>query len=89
MQVKKRSGIVKGYIRMSKTWYAAGSLLEEPIITIGYYYPNSAATRGEMSVIWERIQGEMLPKLQVFDENWKLSETGLEAIKESGLIDLD
>ena len=87
MQEKKEHEIVRGYIRLSKTWHAAGSPLQEPIITIGNYISNIPCATGEMSIIWRTLNGAKLRCPQVSDECWnrlsKFSDLTTEMAKAS------
>jgi hypothetical protein len=60
-----------GFMIMNKMWYAESIDRLVPQIMIGDY-PESGGTGGEFSIDWELLGGDLIPRLKVYDDAWKV-----------------
>ncbi len=68
--MKDHSECVRGYHHLSKAWYADACMRGgKDELMIGYYYPDGS-TPGEFAIRWVYLNGEYVPKLEVFDDAW-------------------
>lgn len=77
----KKEELIRGYYRLSKTWYAKDRDLAKPTIMIGLYHPDGS-TAGEVSIEWENIKNQQVPRLIAFDDGWKALATFGNLLKE-------
>jgi len=68
--IQKKEELTRAYYRFSKAWYATDRDLAKPTIMIGLYHPDDG-TAGEISIEWEDIKGQKVPKLSAYDDGWK------------------
>ena len=70
--MKNHDGCKRGFYQLSKAWYGESNLRStEKVdeITIGYYHPDGG-TSGEFQISWEKLCGNIVPKLEVWDDGW-------------------
>ena len=72
--MKKHEGTRRGFVQLSRAWYADSSLRRQEIIDevmFGFYGENGGGgTTGEMSMTWTELGGKIVPQLGVFDDAW-------------------
>lgn len=68
--IQKKGELTRGYYRFSKDWYATDRDWAKPTIMVGLYHPDGG-TAGEISIEWENIKGQQVPKLSAYDDGWK------------------
>lgn len=73
--------MTRGYYRSSKAWYTGG---EE--VVFGHYSPEGGTT-GEMKVKWVKLQDYTAPKLEVFNDSWKVLYAFPDVIKSMAEVD--
>lgn len=77
---------IRGFHWCTKAWYWYWNmgLNEKPTITFGMYYKNDG-TPGEMSMKWHNLKGStLIPKLEVFDDSWKVLASFTDVIQKLG-----
>jgi hypothetical protein len=70
--MKDHSGCERGFHHVSKAWYGATALrdaVEADEVMVGFYHPEGGTT-GEFGVRWIPLDGDIVPKLEVFDDAW-------------------
>jgi len=67
--MNKHKDCKRGFIQLSRAWYADACLKGIDDITIGFYHPEGGTT-GEFSIKWEKLGGKVVPKLTAFDDAW-------------------
>lgn len=70
------SGTKPGFVWYSQAWYAGnlnrGSVDDEvDSISIGMY-AEEGGTDGEFAITWCKLGGALVPKLEVFDDGWRV-----------------
>ena len=63
-------GVERGFYWSSKAWYAKNADCENRI-SIGMY-AGEGGTSGEFQVRWYEQGGEMVPRVEIFDDTWLL-----------------
>lgn len=60
------------FTQLSRAWYGKYNLPEGQrveVITIGFYDPEGG-TIGEFQINWRHLGGELVPRLEVFNDSW-------------------
>lgn len=68
----KHDGCVRGFHHYRAAWYGkVGNLGRDVVdeINIGMYHPEGGTT-GEFSVKWEELSGEVVARLNVYNDGW-------------------
>jgi hypothetical protein len=69
--MRNHVGNIRGFSQLSKAYYAStfirGRTIDE--ITIGMYSEEGGSS-GEFSVVWEVLDGEIVPRLNVWNDSW-------------------
>jgi hypothetical protein len=63
--------LFRGFVWSSKAWYAEGARIKNGEICLGIYSSHGGAV-GEMLIEWEELAGRMVPKLEAFNDSWKV-----------------
>ena len=73
----KHEGMIRGFYHLAESWYGEANLINRhdglvDEVMIGFYGPDGdKGTTGEFSVRWERLRGNLVPKLCVWDDAWE------------------
>jgi hypothetical protein len=70
--MKDHTGCKRGFSQLSRAWYGPESLVNSEYVdkaNIGFY-SNEGGTTGEFSVVWEKLAGNITPKLIAYDDGW-------------------
>jgi hypothetical protein len=70
--MKDHSGCERGFHHVSKAWYGKTALQnseEIDEVMVGFYHPEGGTT-GEFGVRWLPLDGDITPKLEVFNDAW-------------------
>lgn len=63
------------FVHLKRAWYAEVTLRETPFVDevcFGTVPASGAGTYGEMAVRWYRLDHVLAPRLEVFDDGWRL-----------------
>ncbi|WP_321885785.1 hypothetical protein [Burkholderia cenocepacia] len=63
------------FVHLKRAWYAEVTLREMPFadeVSFGTGPVSGAGTYGEMAVRWYRLDRVLAPRLEVFDDGWRL-----------------
>jgi hypothetical protein len=87
--MKDHKGAHKGFVHLSRTWYAkhalrAGDIIDE--VMFGFYY-GGGGTSGEMSVRWSELGGAIVPRLEVYDDAWDALNEFKDVIEKMAEVD--
>lgn len=69
---KLHEGSEKGFHVSHKAWYK--NIISTPSISIGMYQDDGSTT-GEFSISWEELGGELVPRINMYDDAWDLFKT--------------
>lgn len=75
-RLKGENDFVRGFHVTAEAWYSKSpsTAPDKPEIMFGLY-AISGGTRGEMSIKWHELAGKSVPRLEVFDDGWKVLYT--------------
>jgi hypothetical protein len=77
---------IRGFYWSSKAWYAEGAGITWPEVNFGLYYRHDGTT-GEMSMKWEKLGGELVPRLCIFSDAWKTLASFKDLLDELSNVD--
>lgn len=66
--------VEKGFHWLSKAWYAKANLTRDTTdeVMIGDYCDDGGCGVGEFAIRWSMLGGENTPRLEMFEDSWKL-----------------
>ena len=78
---------VRAFYWSSHAWYAKanGYTRYNDEINFGMYHKDGGTT-GEMTIKWQELGGNLVPKLAVFDDAWKILSEFKDVIDELGKV---
>jgi hypothetical protein len=79
--MKDHTGCIRGFHWFNRAWYAP-SLTDESI-SFGMYEPN-CGTSGEMMMVWHKLSGGKVPRLECFDDGWNALSLFTDLIQKLG-----
>lgn len=83
--------MIRGFTILSQSWYADVNLRDAKYVddvTFGMYDDDEdGGTTGEMSIKWYELNGKPVPKLECFDDAWKILVEFTDVITMLGMKD--
>jgi len=83
--MKNLTGTTRGYHRFSKAWYHKSCPDIE--INFGMFDLEDGGTTGEMSMVWQKLGGKLVPQLRSFDDSWAVLASFSDLIVKMGEAD--
>ena len=84
--MKQFEGLIRGYHRSSKAWYADSVRKENTEVTFGMYEEN-AGTIGEMTMEWIELGGRQCARLKAFEDSWAVLASFADLIQRMAEVD--
>jgi len=63
--------LIRGFVWSNKAWYAESNNIKNGMIHFGLY-STEGGTTGEMTMEWIELCGNIVPRLNAFDDSWEV-----------------
>jgi len=77
--------LFRGFHWSNKAWYAEANNIKNGCVTFGIY-STEGGTTGEMTMKWIELCGDLIPRLEVFDDSWEALASFKDLVDALGLV---